>query len=57
MDEFSQLIIGIIGGTGKEGKGLAYSWAKKGIKIIIGSRNKEKADIAANEVNLKLKNE
>ncbi len=57
MDEFSQLIIGIIGGTGKEGKGLAYSWAKKGIKIIIGSRNKEKADIAANEVNLKLKND
>lgn len=30
--------ISIIGGTGKEGKGLAYRWAKAGFDVIIGSR-------------------
>ncbi len=44
-------IIGIIGGTGKEGKGLAYRWAKFGYPIMIGSRQKEKAESAAQEVN------
>ena len=43
--------IGIIGGTGKEGKGLAYRWALAGIKIVIGSRQLEKAEGAASEVN------
>lgn len=46
--------IGIIGGTGKEGKGLAYRWAKAGHTIIIGSRQVEKALAAAEEVNLML---
>ena len=36
-------IIAIIGGTGKEGKGLAYRWLKAGYKIIIGSRKEERA--------------
>ncbi|KPL81015.1 F420-dependent NADP reductase [Ornatilinea apprima] len=39
--------ISIIGGTGKEGKGLAYRWAKAGYQIIIGSRSNEKAETAA----------
>lgn len=43
--------IGIIGGTGKEGKGLAYRWARAGHTIIIGSRQAEKALAAASEVN------
>lgn len=38
--------IAIIGGTGKEGQGLAYRWAKAGYPVIIGSRNREKADAA-----------
>lgn len=42
--------IAIIGGTGKEGKGLAYRWAKAGIEIIIGSRSEEKALQAVNEL-------
>lgn len=42
--------IGILGGTGKEGKGLAYRWAKAGYKVIIGSRSKEKAMSAASEL-------
>jgi len=35
--------LGIIGGTGKEGSGLAYRWAMAGHKVIIGSRQVEKA--------------
>ena len=44
-------VIGILGGTGKEGKGLAYRWAKAGLKVLIGSRAIEKAQAAAQEVN------
>lgn len=42
--------IAIIGGTGKEGKGLAYRWAKAGHEICIGSRSVEKARLAADEI-------
>mgnify|MGYP000872187522 FL=1 len=42
--------IAIIGGTGKEGKGLAYRWAKAGHEICIGSRSVEKAQLAADEI-------
>ena len=42
--------IGILGGTGKEGKGLAYRWLKAGHRILIGSRQKEKAEAAAAEL-------
>jgi len=44
-------MIAIIGGTGKEGKGLAYRWALAGHDVIIGSRSVEKAQLAADEVN------
>ncbi len=43
--------IGIIGGTGKEGQGLAYKWGKAGFDILIGSRTLEKAQLAAATVN------
>ena len=43
-------IIAVIGGTGKEGKGLAYRWAKAGYEVIIGSRDSLKAIDSANEL-------
>lgn len=43
--------IGIIGGTGKEGKGLAFRWAQAGYDILLGSRQIEKAQLAAEEIN------
>jgi len=46
--------IAILGGTGKEGAGLALRWAAAGYSIIIGSRQLEKARAAAQELNLKL---
>lgn len=48
------LSIAIIGGTGKEGKGLAYRWARTGYKILIGSRTPEKAIRVAEEVSMML---
>lgn len=42
--------IAILGGTGKEGKGIAYRWAKAGYDIIIGSRDVQKAETAAADV-------
>jgi 8-hydroxy-5-deazaflavin:NADPH oxidoreductase len=44
------LSIAVLGGTGKEGKGLAYRWAKAGYRILIGSRAPEKAEAAAAEL-------
>jgi NADPH-dependent F420 reductase len=44
------LTIAVLGGTGKEGKGLAYRWAKAGYRVVIGSRSSEKAVKAASEI-------
>ena len=44
------LTIAVLGGTGKEGKGLAYRWAKAGYKVLIGSRSIERAVTAASEI-------
>ncbi len=44
------LTIAVLGGTGKEGKGLAYRWARAGYKVIIGSRTEVKAFSAAMEL-------
>ena len=46
--------IAVIGGTGKEGKGLARRWARAGYDIIIGSRDAERAATAAEELNAAL---
>ncbi len=46
--------ISILGGTGKEGSGLALRWAKAGHTVIIGSRSAERAQHAAAEINAQL---
>ena len=38
--------LAIVGGTGNEGKGLAYKWVQAGHEVIIGSRKQEKAQAA-----------
>ena len=42
--------IGILGGTGKEGAGLARRWALGGHEVIIGSRDAERARAKAAEL-------
>ena len=44
------LTVAVLGGTGKEGKGLAYRWARAGYRVLIGSRTPEKAIAAAEEI-------
>lgn len=39
--------IGIVGGTGAEGSGLAYRWARAGETILIGSRDAHRAEDTA----------
>ena len=44
-------VIAILGGSGKEGSGLAFRWAHAGYPVIIGSRSADKALQAAKEIN------
>jgi hypothetical protein len=46
--------VAILGGTGKEGPGLAARWAFNGYKILIGSRQAEKAEATAAALNAEL---
>ena len=42
--------IGIIGGTGDLGSGLARRWSVAGYTVVLGSRSKDKAEAAAGEL-------
>lgn len=46
--------IAVLGGTGKEGSGLAMRWALNGYRVIIGSRDAERAAAKAAEFNQEL---
>ncbi len=46
--------LAILGGTGKEGAGLAMRWALQGYSVIIGSRAEERAQRRAAEMNAEL---
>ncbi|GAA3236590.1 NADPH-dependent F420 reductase [Streptomyces sp. XM83C] len=50
LPDVSGLVVGVLGGTGPQGKGLAYRFAKAGQKVIIGSRAAERAEAAAAEL-------
>lgn len=56
MSENESLLmkIALLGGTGKEGSGLAVRWALNGYRVIIGSRDAEKAVARAAELNAEL---
>jgi NADPH-dependent F420 reductase len=42
--------IAVLGGTGQEGSGLALRWAKAGHRIILGSRDAQRAAAAADDM-------
>ncbi len=46
--------LAILGGTGKEGAGLALRWALHGYRVIIGSRAADRAKTRAAEMNSEL---
>lgn len=45
-----QQVVAVIGGTGAEGSGLALRFAKAGLRVLIGSRNPERAQAVAREI-------
>jgi NADPH-dependent F420 reductase len=49
--DVTTLVVGVLGGTGPQGKGLAYRLAAAGQQVIIGSRDAARADAAAQELN------
>ena len=48
--------IAVIGGTGPQGKGLAYRWARHGHAVVVGSRSRDRAEQTAAEIRERLGN-
>lgn len=48
--DVAKLTVGVLGGTGNQGRGLAYRWAKAGVSVVIGSRDADRAEAAATEL-------
>jgi len=49
-DGLERLTIGVLGGTGPLGKGLARRWCAAGLQVVIGSRAAERAEAVASEI-------
>ena len=45
------LTVGVLGGTGAQGRGLALRWAAAGLNVVLGSRDSDRAGQAAAELN------
>ena len=54
MPQDTILTLGVLGGTGKEGLGLALRWAQAGYAVLIGSRDASRAQAAADSLNDRL---
>jgi NADPH-dependent F420 reductase len=50
LPDVSGFVVGVLGGTGPQGKGLAYRLARAGQMVIVGSRAAERARAAAEEL-------
>ncbi|OIV37916.1 NADPH-dependent F420 reductase [Mangrovactinospora gilvigrisea] len=50
LPDVSGLVVGVLGGTGPQGRGLAARLAAAGQRVVIGSRAAERAAAAAEEI-------
>ena len=50
LPDVSDLSIGVLGGTGEQGRGLALRWAQAGHTVVIGSRDAQRAAASAAEL-------
>jgi len=50
LPDVSGLVVGVLGGTGEQGRGLAVRLAAAGQRVVIGSRAAERAQSAAAEI-------
>ncbi|HET9142534.1 NADPH-dependent F420 reductase [Actinophytocola sp.] len=50
MTDVTGLTVGVLGGTGPQGRGLGLRWAQAGLRVVIGSRKAERAEATAVEL-------
>src|SRR6185503_20997665 len=50
LPDVSGLSVAILGGTGDQGRGLAYRFARAGHAVLIGSRTLERGQAAADDI-------
>ena len=50
LPDVSDLVVGVLGGTGEQGRGLAHRLAGSGLRVVVGSRSVERAEAAAAEL-------
>jgi NADPH-dependent F420 reductase len=50
LPQVDALTVGILGGTGDQGRGLAYRFARAGHRVVLGSRSAERGAEAAVEI-------
>jgi NADPH-dependent F420 reductase len=50
LPDVSGVTIGVLGGTGDQGRGLAYRFARAGLGVVIGSRDAARASSAAEAI-------
>lgn len=50
LPDVSGLVVGVLGGTGPQGRGLAYRLARAGQQVIIGSRAADRAQATAEQL-------
>ncbi|MBA2530731.1 MAG: NADPH-dependent F420 reductase [Nocardioidaceae bacterium] len=50
MTDLTGVRLGIVGGTGPQGRGLAWRWARSGLRVVVGSRDADRARSVAIEV-------
>ncbi len=50
LPDVSGTTVGILGGTGDQGRGLAYRFARAGLRVLVGSRSAERGATIAAEI-------
>jgi NADPH-dependent F420 reductase len=50
LPDVTELVVGVLGGTGEQGRGLALRLATAGQRVVIGSRSADRAQAAAAEI-------
>ena len=50
VPDLRQMTVGVLGGTGEQGRGLARRWAGAGLTVLIGSRSEQRARAIAASV-------
>lgn len=50
LPDVSDLVVGVLGGTGEQGRGLAHRLSVAGQRVVVGSRSAERAQAAAAEL-------